>query len=433
MLSLSNHKLLAQQTFGSVEALWKYVDEHNVHMSFARTQRAMTIAQTRQAKRNFLPAVSLNGAFTDNVSIQPTLVPAELFGGEPGTFVEEQFGKRYIYNGGLNAQWDIVNTEDWFALKSAHLDESLSELQWRIDQKDIYTATSNAYFTYCLMLKSEAITTESLNTAERIQVHAANQYAHGQISKSVFNMAQAQVKSSAMALITVWQNKRSALNELKQLLNLSASDSLLLTENLSLDSLNVAPPTLWSSEDINVELSHMQVAKAKNVWQASKASYAPTLSVVYSYSLQITGNSFLNFSDANHLPQQYWGVRVAIPLLAHGNRSFQEQKARLEYEYSQLNLKSTMHQASLSDDNLIHDLRQAREKVQIAEELLALHDDNDAHAAWQLEVGQISLDSRLRVYQDYIAYKNEYLATLAEFYMQYATLKVRQQPFENLK
>lgn len=433
MLCLSNQKLLAQKIFGSVEALWKYVDEHNASMSFARTQRAMTLAQTRQAKRNFLPAVSLNGAFTDNISIQPTLVPAELFGGEAGTFVEEQFGKRYIYNGGLNAQWDIVNTEDWFALKSAHVDESLSELQWRIDQRDIYTATSNAYFTYCLMQKSEAITTESLKTAEDIQLHAANQYTQGQISKSVFNLAVAQVKSSALALITVRQNKRSALSELKQLLNLSASDSLLLTESLSLDSLNVAVPTLYSSDDINVKLSHMQMAKAKNVWQASKAAYAPTLSLVYSYSLQITGNSFLSFSDANHLPQQYWGVRVAIPLLAHGSRSFQEQKAQLEYEYSKLNLESTMRQASLSDDNLIHDLQQVWAKVQIAEELLALYYDNDAHAARQLEAGQISLDSRLRVYQDYIAYQNEYLATLAEFYMQYAALKVRQQPFENLK
>ena len=111
--------LQAQHTFSSLKEVWTYAEAHNVQVGSSYAQMQIAAGSVRQAQNNFLPGVSLNGGLTDNVSIQPTLVPAELFGGEPGTFVEETFGKRYNYNAGVNAQLDLINTTNWFTLRGA--------------------------------------------------------------------------------------------------------------------------------------------------------------------------------------------------------------------------------------------------------------------------------------------------------------------------
>jgi outer membrane protein len=427
-LSLYCTPLRAQQIIGSLQALWKYADEHNVQISLSRKQKDIAEAGLHQAQSNFLPTVNINGAFTDNVSIQPTLVPAELFGGQSGTFVEEEFGKRYNYNAGLSAQLDLVNATNWFTLKGARFEESLSDLNWKLNQQTIYKATSNAYFTYYLMRESETLAEESLKIADVILTHARNLYQQGQISQVTLNTTTIHVKSASLSLLASRQSQQNALMQLKQMLDMSLSDSLILTDNLVIP-LSDEPGALNSSADINVKLSQMQLLAANNSWQAAKAAYVPTLSAVYAYNTQITGEEILNFSNTNKLPQQYWGLRITLPVLTHGTRTFQIAKQRLEYETATKRYESASRQAAVNDDNLLDNYRSAREKLDVSHEIRELYLANDLHATRQFDAGQISLDERLRVYQDFINYKNEYLRNLSDFYMRYAELKVRQQQF----
>lgn len=421
-------ELWAQHTFQSLEELWKYAEEHNIQIRTTHAQKETGSAAVRQARNNFLPSVNLNSAFTDNITIQPTLVPAELFGGEPGTFVEEKFGKRYNYNAGLSAQFDLVNANTWFAVKGARLEESVSDLNWKLNRQNIYKATSSAYFTYYLMRECEKLADESFKTAEVMLTHARNLYQQGQISQVTLNTTTIHVKSASLSLLESRQSQQNALVQLKQWMDMSVRDSLILTDNWPVSS-SEGLTALSSSADINVKLSQMQMLSASSSWQASKAAYAPTLTAVYAFNTQITGDEFLNFNHTNNLPQQYWGLRLTMPLLAHGTRAFQMEKQRLEYETATKRYESAARQAAVNDDNLVDNYHSAKEKLGVSNEILELYHNNDVHAARQLEAGQISLDERLRVYQDYLNYKNEYLRNLSDFYMRYAELKVRQQLF----
>lgn len=420
--------LRAQQTFGSLLSLWEYADKHSVQIISARAQKDIANAGVHQAQRNFLPSVNINGGFTDNVSIQPTLVPGELFGGQPGTFVEEQFGKRYNYNAGLSGQLDLLNTSNWFTLKGARLTESVSDLNWKLNRQNVYKATADAYFTYYLMMEREKLAEKSLKTAEAILMHATENYHQGQISQVTLNTTAIHVKNASLSLLVSRQSQQNALMQLKQWLDMSMTDSLILTDNLVVP-LSEEASVLISSADVNVSLAQVQMLAAHNSWQASRAAYVPTLSALYVFNTQITGDEFLNFNDANNLPQQYWGLRLTLPLLAHGTRTYQMDKQRLEYETATKRYESASRQAALNDNNLLDNFYTAREKFRVSDEILELYHANDVHATRQFEAGQMSLDERLRIYQDYLDYKNEYLRNLSDFYMRYAELKVRQHLF----
>ena len=120
----------AQVRFTSLEAVWAYANDHSIQVQAARTNEELAALDTKGARGRLLPAVSANGAFTDNVRIQQTLVPAKLFNpaAPEGVYTEASFGRRYIYTANVVAQMDLLNLSSWFSLKAGDCNFSLGLL-----------------------------------------------------------------------------------------------------------------------------------------------------------------------------------------------------------------------------------------------------------------------------------------------------------------
>ena len=134
-------------------------------------------------------------------------------------------------------------------------------------------------------------------------------------------------EKAAKSLGVAAQNKAVQLNNLKLLLNIS--DSITITEKIvEKDFIN---DTAQFAPDPNVLLAYNQVMLSKNEWQSSKAAFAPTLSAVYQYSSQVAADEFLKFGNSNTMPQEYWGLRLSVPIFAGNIRRYQIQKAKIDY------------------------------------------------------------------------------------------------------
>ncbi|MBL0745888.1 TolC family protein [Chryseolinea lacunae] len=421
-------QLRAQHVFRSLEEVWAYAEQHNVQVVTTGAQRQVAAGAVRQAYGNLLPSISLNGAFTDNVTIQPTLVPAELFGGEPGVYVEEKFGKRYNYTAGLNAQLDLINPSNWYTVRGARYNEVISESQWKISKQEVYQLSAQVYFTYHLMHEAEALAQESLAASNETLKHTAHLFALGQVSEVTLNLATIQVKAAALTLHVARSNGQTALNQLKQLLELPLDDSL----NLPADTVarqNIEDLSLEPSSAMAVKLAYAQMATARNTVQSSRSAFSPVLSAVYAFNAQVTGNDFMTFGNTNSLPQQYWGLRLSIPIMAHHTRSYQLDRSKIDFESKQRQYESILSNTAIDDVNLVNDFTQAYTALAGAKEILELYHLNDSHAAHRLDAGQISVDERLEVYQDYITYRNQYLQYLSDYFIRYAQVQVRLKTF----
>ena len=64
----------------------------------------------------------------DNTKLSVSFLPAEIFGGPSGTFKAVSLGQQYVSSLALNPQIDIVNLEYWGKVKSANLNEKITEL-----------------------------------------------------------------------------------------------------------------------------------------------------------------------------------------------------------------------------------------------------------------------------------------------------------------
>lgn len=418
---------VAQLRLASLQEVWTYADTHNIQLQAANTEKETASINVKQAKGSVLPTVSANGAFTDNIKIQPTLIPADLFNptAPAGAYTEATFGRRYIYNGNLNVQFDLINSKDWFTIKAAKLSNEMASLHIATQKQSLYEQLANVYYTYLLLNEAENLFTENVKTADKSYQAAANKFKEGLINEVTLNTALINKEKAEKALEATVENKSLQLNTLQSILN--TTDSIVITE--ALQDVNPIMANNSFSIDPNVRLADMQLQAAKNEWKASKAAFAPALSAMYQYNTQVAADEFLKFSNSNTMPQQYWGLRLSIPIFSGNSRKYEVQKAKIEYNLKQKEVESARLRADITSQSVLIAYNSSVNTYTKSKRILSLHQSNDAHAERRLNEGIISLDERLKSYSDLISNQNEYLQSLSDYLIQQYRLQIRQTNF----
>lgn len=427
-LGLGSLALHAQSSFSSLQQVWAYADEHNIQLRAAAGNTAAAAIGVKQAYGQVLPTVNMNGNFTDNLTIQPTLIPAGLFNpaAPAGTFSEVTFGRRYVYSGIVAAQFDLLNTQDWFAIKAAKLNREIAGLTMAQTKKDLYEQLSNAWFSCLLLMEAEQLSKDNVANATTMYTLSQNKFKEGTISEVTVNTALINKEKAEKSLALSIQNKAVQVNNLRLLLNLQ-------------NSVVIAPAPLQTgaitdtasfTEDPAVAMAYTQMLAAKNEWQQSKAAFAPTLSAVYQYSSQTTGDDFLKFNNSSSLPQQYWGLRLSVPVFTGNTRHYQVQKNKINYTTSQQQYNNAQLQTAINNENLLLTWKSAASAFEKARSILALYQSNDAHANRRMQEGVISMEDRLKVYADLISNQNEYLQSMSDYFIQEYHLLIRQTNFK---
>ena len=109
-------------------------------------------AATKQSYLGFLPTVTTNANFTNNLNLQTTLVPKIIVdkNAKDGEVVPVQFGQKYIYQAGVTAQMDLLNLQTWFNTRIAKETEELNKVQLVNAKKSIYRQLASQCYSYLL-------------------------------------------------------------------------------------------------------------------------------------------------------------------------------------------------------------------------------------------------------------------------------------------
>lgn len=424
---LAANVAMAQLRFASLQDIWTYAEQHNIQLKSAHSNGVIAGINIKQAYGAMLPTVTATGGYTDNIRIQPTLIPEKLLNPNvpDGVFTEATFGRRFIYNGGILAQFDILNIQDWYTVRRARLNDAISRLNIANVKMGLYQQLADTYYAYMLLTEAERLSRENLKTTTAIYELADNKFREGVISEATINTVLINKGKAEKSLDAAMQHRQLQLNNLQ--LQLNTPDSIMLTGNLddgipvnAMDSFPIDPAVKLS--DTRMQLSENEVRNAT-------AALAPTISAIYQYNLQLSTSEFLKSKDGNTMPQQYWGLRLTAPLFAGKTRLYNIQKAKIEYDLKQKEHSHTRLQADINNRNLLLAYNASFKTYQKAKNILTLYQSNDAHAARKFKEGIISLDERLKSYSDLIINQNEYLQNMSDYFMQQYLLKIRQTNF----
>lgn len=414
-------------SFNSLEQVFEFAFERNIPLLSADAKKRIAALQVQQSYSALFPVVSLNGSYTDNVRIQPTLVPLSLFGGEPGTYSEEKFGRRYVHNAGVTTQVNVLNIQDWLAIGIAKYNSELAQLSFQREKLELMEELSEAYYNYLMWQEIETLSLQNSYASDTIWMIHSKRAAEGVISNLQLNSALINKYKSSNAVQVARSNKKISLNNLKVLLNLNPEDSIFIAEEASV----VRPQQLPSADHLSsgspeVQIANTQVLLSKQTLRASRADFAPSLTAIYQLSSQVAGDKFLSSENGNSTSQQYFGLRLSVPLFMGGVRRQQLKVNEVDYQNKLEVCQAQKNQADINFNTLLTEYYSAFSQLNDSEKILEGYQKNSRHGQKLFMEGVISLDERLRLFSDYVNYQNEYLRLMFNFKVSHYRIKVRQ-------
>lgn len=342
----------------------EYAITHNKTLQGARLDVKASEMAKWDVLSNGLPRVDGSGALTDNLKLMTTLMPAEIFGGEPGTYIPVQFGTKYNTNFGLQATQLIFSAPYWVGLQMASLTEKMSSQALEKSELDI---RESVILTYYLILISE----ESLIRAEKNIVNLRDIMKSTGAMYSV-GMAESTDVDQIKSNLTMIENSRRSVerniefnyNLLRLQMGLEPDKEIELTTSLDQIIAETNVELLLSTEfnystNIDYLILQSQETLTSLSLKSEKAAILPTLSGYYSWTKGGMGNKL---NDLQWFPNSQVGFQVNIPIFASGQRWSKIRKAQFELDKIKISKSAVTDNLLLQEKQLRYNLINAREQ-----------------------------------------------------------------------
>jgi outer membrane protein TolC len=416
---------IGQLTFRSLDELFAYADSHAVEILNAQAQTQLNTSRSRAAQTALLPSIKASAGFNDNITLQPTLVPATLFNpsAPEGSFNEMKFGRKYVYSSGIQAFWEVVNFQKWFDIQVAKAGSSLGEAQVVRARYEVYNQLAQTYYSILLTEKYLHISADNVRIADSINRIARDKYETGVFSEENLNRSKIQQIEAERQLNGLKASLQQLNNQLQSQLNVN--ETILLKEGLAYQTLEGCDELVSGSSHPEVAIQEAQVILSGKIVSQTKSLLYPTLTLGYQYNLNWATDRVFDFSQSNHLPQQFWGIKLSIPVFNGFAVREKINQSRIQLQQQQTILNAKKIQAQKEDDNLRIQWKQNLDELKGQEEVLALQVQNDVHTENRYQSGVIGLDERLDKFQDLLQAQNQYMQSLSNYYISHYKLYIR--------
>ena len=426
MLSLGLIPTQAQIQISSLQELLNYADINAFSLQSSAISEQISHAEKKEAGTYLLPTFSSSMGYNDNITLQPTLVPAQIFNpsAPEGSFEELTFGTKYLYSRNIQAQWDVLNFQKLFAYQASKIGIEESKAHTEIQRFNTYNQLASTYYSILLTQESIKVYEENLKVGDSIYIHAQRKYQEGILSEAELNRADIKKRQNHRNLSQARNNLDQFYVQLQSQLN--TDQPILIAdapENFVLKDIDI-----WT---IHPEIIRQEKALAKyeSLLKQTKAMRLPSISLVYQNNKSWATENFMGFAEANELPQQIFGVQINLSGLVGLSTQPKLKQAKWRVQQQHLQVENTQLVKKQEDKLLQLQWEEASDQLTETKQILSLQEKNDLHSENNYQGGIISLDTRLDAYDDLLAAQDNYLQSLAAFTLAQYKIYIRQMNF----
>jgi outer membrane protein len=289
-----------------------------------------------------LPQINAGVDYQRNFAIQQSIIPAEIFGGEPGEFVEVAFGTRHTALARATLSQLIFDGSYLVALQASKTYLNFYENLKVKTERDLREQIVNAYTSALLVDESISILEKNKATLVKNLSETKEIYKNGLTEEESVEQLTITLASVNNSLRNMQRLKTISYNMLKIQLGLELEDQLTLTDPLDQLTLqHVMPMSSESVFDINNNIDYQLVLnneEQKRLLMLQEKSMAlPSLSanLNFGYNAFSQEFDFLN-RDARWLNFSSLGMSLNIPIFSSLGRTARTQQAKIEMEKAKL-------------------------------------------------------------------------------------------------
>ncbi len=344
----------------------------------AKRDIAAAAKQKWETTADGLPQISAAVDYQNNIKRPVQLLPGEIVGQAPGTFIPVQFGTKQNMTATATANQLLFDGSYIVAVRAAKTFEKYTKTSAKKTALEIRQDVIDAYGNVLLAKESVDV----------LQNNKDNLEDNLEETRKIFENGLQEEESVEQLQITFLQVSNE-LNNAKRLVEI-ATDALKLTlgiplekqvnlmdtlkglteENISLTLMNTDASI---EENLDYQLAQVQIEQREHELNLEKAKALPRLSTFINYGT--TGNSekftFLN-DNQQWFQSSIWGVSLNIPIFSSLKRSAQTAQARIALDQAQTQFEQSKEQIRLGITRAKNNYQYAIEKYQTAEQNLAL-------------------------------------------------------------
>ncbi|TXC85161.1 TolC family protein [Luteibaculum oceani] len=329
------------QSFSLAEAQ-DYALVHNYSLLESKEEVEKAQARVNEVIASGLPQVNGSAGYQNFIKQPVQLIPAEFFGGEPGTFQPVIFGTKQNMNLDVTANQLLFDGSYIIGLKAAREVVELSKLQRKLSTQEI---RKKVYDAYAMAVAAE----ENLKTLEASAKNLeelANQTealkSEGLTDDITVSQLQINLSNLQYAVDNAKTQITMAKNLLKFTLGFPIDREVVLTTGI--DAFTEVGIDQFATDQYSAlrtteaKLARQNLLLKEYRYKADRASYLPTLSAYFSHQQNAFGQEFSVFTNSdNYFTTNLVGINLSVPIFSSLRKKNEIKQSKIEVTLAKIN------------------------------------------------------------------------------------------------
>jgi len=380
---LAGHSFAGAQTATkhefTIRQAVEYASRNNVQVKNALLNIQSQQQTNREITAAALPNITASAGITDYIKIPTSLLPGEVFGQPPGTYIPVQFGTKYNSNATIQLQQLLFDGQVFIALQARATSIEFQTKNKEVTEELIKTNIHKIYYLLVVSKTQLEILDANIARLEKLKHDAGELYKNGFAEKLDNDKISVQ-------LANLQTEKTKALNSisigylgLKTLMGMPVKDTLVLLDKINEEQVkeDFSNDTAYQYAD-RKEFQYLSLGKKLNEFNIKRyqLSYIPTLSLTGSYSKNAQRNKFDIFGKGDWFTTSYVGLNLSVPIFDGFARNSRVKKARIDLRQTEnqldnlkLTIDSEVEQAKINFKSALSTMDFQKQNMQLAEEV----------------------------------------------------------------
>ena len=349
--------LRAQDKQGSYSLSLQQAIDHALQHNYTVLNANRDIAAAKQKKWETtaagLPQINAGLDYQNNFELQKSIIPAELFGGNPGEFAEVAFGTKHTMLARATLSQLLFDGSYIVALQASKTYLKFYENAKKKTNAEVKELVINAYGNVLLAAESVVILERNKATLSKTLNDTEETFKNGLIEEENVEQLQITLSTINSNLNNTKRLLDIATNMLKVTLGIEIESSLTLTDKL--DSLSVSNLDLVFSQgdfkvtnNINYQIATNFTEQRSLELKLQKSKALPSLAANLNFGYNAFNDQFRFFQQ-----EQRWlnfsnvGLSLNVPIFSSFGRQAKTQQAKIALDQAKTQLTETEQQLKL--------------------------------------------------------------------------------------
>ncbi len=410
-----------------------YALQNNYNIQNAKLDIAIAKQKVRETTAIGLPQVSATAKYQNMLDIPTSLIPAQFFGGEPGTYMPVKFGTQHNASWGITASQLVFSGEYIVGLQAAQTYRELSEKNLVKTERDTKEDVADAYYSVLLTVENKKVIEASVENTTKILQETEQMFQAGFVEETNVSQLRLTLSNLKNTLTTIQLLVDITQKLFKLQIGLDPATPIELTETLEqLYQQTQVENVVGTPFDINRNIDYQLLLTQEGLMQLNLkrqySTFLPSIAAFYTYqksAMRTDFNIFKTGSNYDWFPTSIVGVQIDLPIFGSGMKYARVQQSKLELQKVQNSLSLINQALKLNYSQAVTNLLTAKDKLISEKE--------------NMDLAKSILDKTVIKYREGIAasleltqVQNQYLNTQGNYYKAIVDMLSAKSRLENL-